>query len=1047
MNLCFAARSLKRLFPLAGIALALSLSPPTAHAQLLYGHTVMPTGKYTTDVASADLNGDGRADVVATNDSDNKVSVMIRNGDGTFKPQVTYPTGASPQAVVITDINGDGKLDIITANYSGNSVSVLLGNGNGTFQNKIDYGTGTGTVSVAFADVDGDGLLDIVTANQTGNSVSILLNYGNITFQTATNYATASTPVSVAIGDFNGDSKPDIVTANNNSTGNISVLANNGAGAFPAHTEYATLANLHRVTVADINGDGKLDILTANNNGTISVLLNTTSGSTITLATHTDYTVGNNPQGIVATDLNGDGKPDVVVANYGDNTISVLLNNGAGSLLSKVNYNVGLQPLGLKVVDVNGDDKKDIVVANYGNSNFPGLPGSVSLLPGNGDGTFQSNTNYATGKYPQGVASADLNKDGKADLVVANSNDSTISVLLSAGDGSFTPQVTYSVGNTPTNVVLVDVNGDGKLDAVVTNYGDNTVSVLFGNGSGGFVTRADYTVNAHPYGIAIADINGDNKPDLIVACYNNSFPSAGSLTVLLNNSNGTYASGVQINTSAKYGVVAGDVNGDGFLDIVAQNNNGIEVYLNKGDGTFNAPIAYTSSGSSSGKLMLGDLNGDGKLDLVVANGSLYVMLNRGNGTFLPEVKYTTSRSAGTFTLTDVNGDGKLDVVVTTGERTVDLLFGNGDGTFRSNQAVDGVGSSANSVAVGDFNGDGKPDIAVTSYDIASVAVLLNNGFGRLASLPRLDLNNDGKNDLLLQNSATGAVYYWLLNGNTLGNNGTIWAGGDVNWKLIATPDINGDGKSDALLQYQANGSYPAGSIFAWQLNGTAIAKATLLWNSTDPNWKLVTTANLKGDSNAYALLQYATTGAVYYWKLNPDFTIGLNGYIWSGNIGDYKIVGTPDLNGDGRPDLLLQSASTGQVYYWIMNTDLTVASSGYVYSGNLSQWTVVGTPDLNGDGRPDILLQNKVTGAVYYWLMGGTNGTTIGLNGTIWAGGDVNWKLVSVTDLTNSGKVSLVFQYATTGAVYYWNLNALTIGQQGYLFSGSLTGWNVVAPR
>ena len=189
------------------------------------------------------------------------------------------------------------------------------------------------------------------------------------------------------------------------------------------------------------------------------------------------FDTGLNPQSVAIGDLTGDGKPDLVVANTNSNTVSVLLGNGNGSFGPKTDYATGSYPQSVAIGDLNGDGKPDLVTANYYSS-------TVSVLLGNGDGTFVPKADYATGTGPYSVAIGDLNGDRKPDLVAANSTTNTASVLLGNGDGSFGAKTDYGTGFYPVSVAIGDVNADGKPDLVVANSTSQTVSVLLNAGGG-----------------------------------------------------------------------------------------------------------------------------------------------------------------------------------------------------------------------------------------------------------------------------------------------------------------------------------------------------------------------------------------------------------------------------------------------------------------------------------------------------------------------------------------------------------------------------------
>jgi hypothetical protein len=479
---------------------------------------------------------------------------LLGNGDGTFQDPQSYTAGITPASVAAADINSDGIPDLVVANagapiadprtigYAG-SVQVLLGNGDGTFQAAINYAAGLSPSGVAVKDFNGDGALDLAVTISGANTIGVLLGKGDGTFAEAPNYQAGPAPSNVAVGDFNGDGFPDLVVSNftignNFSSDNVSVLLGKGDGSF--HTAVP-------------------------------------------------YRVGHSPAGVVVADFDGDGKLDLAVVNTGSNTVSVLLGNGDGTFQAAVNYATGTYPLSVTVADFNGDHIPDLAVTN-------GLDNTVSILLGNGDGTFQASRAYAAGIYPAAVGAGDFNGDGIPDLVVANlgangfagsGQNSTVTVLLGNGDGTFQTAVPYAAGLGPASVGVADFNGDGIPDLVVGNYYNDSVSVLLGKGDGTFQAAVNYTVGPYPSALShvvVKDFNGDGIPDLAVAF-------AGGVRLLLGNGDGTfqttalsYIAGGYSHAASNPAIGVADFNGDGLPDLAMTNEafNSVAILINDG---------------------------------------------------------------------------------------------------------------------------------------------------------------------------------------------------------------------------------------------------------------------------------------------------------------------------------------------------------------------------------------------------------------------------------------------------------------------------------
>jgi FG-GAP-like repeat len=370
-------------------------------------------GGQSFSVAIADLNGDGKPDLVVTNAglAEGVIGVLLGKGDGTFLPVVTYNSGGDlAYSVAVADVNGDGKPDLLVAdcgliginvcNHSNGLVGVLLGNGDGTFQPVVTYDSGgSTTVSIAVADVNADGKPDVLVANECDNSstcavgsVGVLLGNGDGTFQAATTYDVGYAINSLAIADVNGDGKLDLLVAKGGTSNNVGVLLGNGDGTFQPVVDYDSGGNTAlSVVAADVNGDGKPDLLVGNacdmsNNcadGSVGVLLGNGDGTFQPVVNYGSG--GSGVWALAVADVNGDGTPDLLDASFFYNTLSVLLGNGDGTFQAVTTYGSGgVGPFSVAVADLNGNGKPDVAVANFcGGNGINCLPGKLGVLLNN----------------------------------------------------------------------------------------------------------------------------------------------------------------------------------------------------------------------------------------------------------------------------------------------------------------------------------------------------------------------------------------------------------------------------------------------------------------------------------------------------------------------------------------------------------------------------------------------------------------------------------------------------------------------------------------
>ena len=887
---------------------ALFLAPPEARGgvtpafkapALVYDVGLSSTGLHPDGdancVATGDLNGDGRADLVVGREWPvgggfaPAVTVLLSNAQSTaastFDPAFFRAVGTIPQWVRIAELTGDGLPDIVVCGQNG-IVSVLRNVGLGSFAATWDMSHLNALNRIEAADLNHDGRMDLVATAAVAGQIDVQLASGGsgVSFGGVTSYTAGG--AALAIGDVNGDTFPDVVTGGPGA--NLSVLINNGSGGFGAPTTWPTSNLPTDILLKDMNGDSKLDIVVAASPDNVIRVHRQTGTANFALANSTTIGAGEEgPSSLAMGEMDFDGIQELVVGYQNDfgpaRTVGVFKRDGAGTLLPPTFYDGGTFARSIALGDFNGDGLLDVGTASYadigatggymnmaevlvnyagvlGNANGFSIPGSLlgassadfnrdgrpdlvisgsatQVWAGNGDGTYGASLSALPPGGP--TVTGDVNRDGKPDLLVTSVAGALFQFL-----GNGTGVAGASTGITGVQLfrrsLTADLNRDGFLDLVL-NPGTANVGVLLATGPGTWpASPTPYAVAGLPRDIAIDDFDRDGDPDILVAT------DAGA-TELLNNGTGAFAGSTPV-TNPFTSVAIGDFDRSGTLDFAGRykkppgTTEGIGIFHFAG-ASYSLGETIPTLGRDGEFLDAWDVNRDGILDLVTeevnknstaAPNAVSVLLGNSSGSFGKPTSYLVGGLKGSSTGSlymnriDADTDGAPDLIGSTFDSDPPSTISNSATILRAQPTswsttfgghVEwGAFAEASGAAVGDFNRDGKLDFGISCRMADRVIVWLGGGNGgfspgqdygqspRPTDIAFVDMDRDGILDMLTVASG-GSVKVSMRRGQgdgTFAARNDFTSGNSSGQDHMAIGDVNRDGIPDVVVAGAVN---------------------------------------------------------------------------------------------------------------------------------------------------------------------------------------------------------------------------------------------------
>ena len=982
-------------------------------------------GSHPVDLVTGDFNLDGKLDIATLNFGGTS-EILLGNGNGTFQLKQTLSVPSNLKTIQKGDFNRDGKPDILVTGPTGGEI--FQGNGDGTFS-KTSSGFASDSIPLV-EDLNNDSILDITTSYtiSIGNIIigrGLTSSYGKNdgTFNVSSGISTdnLSPPAKFVSGDYDNDGTKTLTFIDLPNK----ICVNGGFGSPSYITAGTTLTDL---VTTDFNKDGKIDIAAVDQGSNSFIVLLGNGNSTF--KSPTTFPIGSNAQRINYGDFNADGIPDISTLDSnptGNSGVKIFLGNGDGTFQSGTAIS-GLSsfPNTITIVDVNGDALPDVLTTDANTFQIILNESPVSRVIEFGPQEVLAST-QTTGVTANNGTLGDLNQDGSQDLVVFSSTGGVVS-LLGNGNGTFkSPSIIYSYSsalngfNYNRNMKLADINHDGKLDLLFDykNNNQSGVAVFLGNGNGTFQTDTGLKIT-NTQDFLLEDFNRDGKLDLAVNINNN------SINIFLGNGNGTFKSAnpIPLSVNGSFNSLdLADFNLDGILDIATGELNPT-IYLGNGNGTFQSPLTIPAP-FSPGNLEAVDINGDGKPDLIISADStsypLYKILGNGDGTFSNPVSFGPPNVA-FFKTADLNADNKLDIYLNTYTPTSQFtgffepafILAENDYSFGS---PTDLGNVYNPDTFVDIDGDNRPEIFSFYGNVHyQKNILIENFTGQTYTgqnntpthtptpTPRLVTGSKPPSTNHLNVPGTSVNLFNPVNGEI--NGLAVPFPGFQGEVRVTSADINQDGIPE-IIAAAGSGGGPAIKILDSQ-NGSVL-RSFFAFNPAFSGGIFITVKDLNND-NIPEIIAGAGKGGGPHVRVFDGNTLNelYSFFAYDPSFNGGVSVATADINNDSIPEIITGAGPGGGPHVKVFDvSNGRLINEWFAYDINFTGGVYVAAGDIGNTGSFKVVTGAGIGGGPLVSIWNPLNGNLLNqffAYETTFSGG----VRVAVNDANNDNTLDLV---------------------------------------